>query len=88
MNVIQDNSEYLAQLNDQLEIRTSEGLGYSTRLSSADCGALRELLMQTSFSDNQFLKMLERRAQSGTGTLMQLDVNATQEIHLSLKELK
>lgn len=88
MNTTQDNSEYLSQLYDQLEIRTNEGLGYSTRLSSADCGALRELLMQTNFSDNQFLKMLERQSQSGTGTLMQLDVNATKEIHLSLKEIK
>ena len=88
MNVIQDNSEYLAQLNDQLEIRTNEGLGYSTRLSSADCGALRELLMQTSFSDNQFLEMLEKRAQSGTGTLLSLCPNSAQEVHVSLKEIK
>lgn len=88
MNSIQDNSEYLAQLNAQLEIRSKENIGYSTKLSSADCGALRELLMQTNFSDKQFLKMLEQRAQSGTGTLLTLDANSVNDMHLSLKEIK
>lgn len=88
MNVIQDNSEYLAQLNDQLKIRTSEGLGYSTRLSSADCGALHALLIESGFSDNQFLNMLETRAQSGTGTLLSVCANTVKEINLSLKKLK
>lgn len=80
------NGEYLEQIRAQLDIRESSNQGFSTKLNCADCGALSALLTEVGFSDTGFIEMLNKRAKSGTGSLISLTVENVKELNTALKK--